>query len=375
MNEFDYKVKYWNPKGNYLAIESEIDLAVKEVLKSGEYILGPAVEEFEKSLASYVGTKYAVGVNSGTDALKIALRAAGIKEGDEVITVSHTFIATIEAIEDYCRAKAVLVDIDENWLMDVEDVKRKITPKTKAIIPVHLSGDVCNMTELQKIADEHNLIIIEDAAQGMGATWEGKRAGSFGTAGCFSFFPAKIFGSYGDAGAITTNDTNLYEKFKMLRNHYYIGKSLGIEQETVQYGINSRLNTICAAILNVKLKYIDKYLGHRKWAADLYTEGFKDLPIILPSQRQGRVWQDYIIRVPERRNELAKFLDDNGIKVRGHDLIPNHFYKGLGLSADLPKTEGYTFEFLRLPLSSEIEEWEIKEVISTIRKFYEKSSL
>lgn len=364
-NEFNYKVRYWNPSLGYQKIRYQILEAIDKVLSSGNLILGEEVEKFEKSLAEFIGTKYAVGLNSCTDALYLSLKVLGIGKGDEVITVSNTFIATISEIEKV-GATPVLVDIGEDYLMDWKKVKEAITERTKAIIPVHLSGDMVDMSEFPK-----DIPIIEDAAQAMGSERNGYKAGAFGKIGCFSFYPAKLFGAYGDAGALTTNDKELYDKIILLRDHNLIGKREG----ATEYGVNSRLDEIQAAILNIKFKYINDFLEKRLFFANKYNELLKEIKqVIIPIKRQGRVWQDYIIRV-ERRNELAEFLDNNGIKVRGHDLFLNHKYDLYDREFIFPVIEKYSKEFLRLPFSAEITEEEIIYVVSKIKEFYEKSSV
>jgi len=362
-NEFNYKVRYWNPTLNYEKIRFEILEAIDKVLHSGNYILGEEVERFEKTLAEFVGTKYAVGLNSCTDALYLSLKALGIGKGDEVITVSNTFVATISEIERV-GATPVLVDIGEDYLMNIDKVKEAITDKTKAIIPVHLSGDMVDMTGLLDLP--RNIPIIEDAAQALGAEMYDYKAGSVGETGCFSFYPAKIFGAYGDAGALTTDSKEIYEKVKLYRDHNLIGKKAG----ATDFGVNSRLDEIQAAILNVKFKYLKNYLLTREWAAKKYDEYLKGTKqIILPVKRSGRVWQDYIIRV-ENRDKLAEFLDNEGIKVRGHDLFLNHNYPLFDRTFDLPLTDKYNEEFLRLPFSADITEEEIEYVCNKIKEFY-----
>jgi len=361
-NELDYKVRYWNPILNYEKIRYEVLEAIDRVLSKGNYILGEEVDKFEKNLANFVGTTYAVGLNSCTDGLYLSLKALGIGPGDEVITVSNTFVASISEIAR-TGATPILVDIGDDYLMDIDKVRGAISFRTKAIIPVHLSGDMVNMLGIIK-----EFPIIEDAAQSLGANRNGLRAGSIGTTGCFSFYPAKIFGAYGDAGAITTNDEEIYKKILLYRDHNLIGKKDG----ATDFGINSRLDEVQAAILNVKFKYIDYYLNERERLAEKYRELLKDIEqVILPIERPGRVWQDYIIRAKDRDN-LAKFLDKEGIKVRGHDLFLNHKYKIFDREFDLPMTEKYSKEFLRLPFSAELTIEEIKYVASKIKEFYEK---
>lgn len=358
-----YPRLFENEKGEFL-------YEMQRVLDSGQFILGPEVEKFEKSLAEYIGTKYAVGVNSGTDALFLALKAAGIGPGDEVITVSHTFVATIQTIKQ-TGATPILVDIGDDGLMDMEQVEKAITDKTRAIVPVHLEGKVCDLKTLNDIADRNNLTIIEDACQAFGAKYGESKAGSFGLAGCFSFYPAKIMGVPGDAGAITTNDEDLYNELKLLRNHYGIGK--GVEGK-VKFGYNSRLDNLQAAFLNVKFKYRDEILNRRRDIAERYIsliiENFPGLKIA--HNQPGRVWQDYVIRCKdqEERDQLVQWLNNAGIGVLGHDLKPNHLYDGLDLNFDLPKTVEYINTQIRLPCNTIISDEEVDYIINTIKEFY-----
>src|SRR3989344_4486177 len=262
------KVPFVNYKLQYQNLKPEIDKTLQDVLERGDLILRSDVEEFEKSLADFLGVKYAVGVNSGTDALIFSLKAAGVKSGDEVITVSHTFFATIEAIV-HNGARPVLVEVLEDYLMDTDKIEAAITPKTKAILPVHLNGRVCDMEKIMIIAKKHNLAVIEDAAQALGAKFQGKMAGSFGKAGCFSFYPAKILGALGDAGAVTTNDEEVAKKIRLYRNHGQIKNQEG-EVEMTDYGWTSRLHNLQAAVLNVKFKYLPQWIERRKEIAKLY---------------------------------------------------------------------------------------------------------
>lgn len=353
-----------------------MDAEIQRILKNGDLVLRDDVEKFEHNLADFVGTKYAVGLNSCTDGLFLALKVAGIGPGDEVITVSHTFIATIEAIV-HCGARPVLVDVGYNGVMDMDEVAKAITPKTKAIIPVHLEGNVCDMAALLTLQGLWNnqFVIIEDAAQALGAEFTvydiRRKTGSIGLVGCFSFYPAKILGAYGDAGAIVTNDENIYIEIKKFRHHYYVGKNMGVENDFIKYGHNSRLDNLQAAVLNVRFKYLNDYLVRRKEIAAQYDV---QLPaqIIRPKAQFGRVYQDYVIRVQNgERDELAQFLKNAGVEVLGTDLIPNHTYKGLGLDFNLPVTEQIYDEQMRLPCNEVVSDAEIQYVIETIASFYE----
>ena len=335
----------------YKKIKPEIDASIERVLSEGRLILQSDGEEFEKTLAEYVGTKYAVALNSGTDALYLALRASGVQPGDEVITVGHTFVATAQVVAQW-GAKPVLVDIGEDALIDVSQIEAAITHKTTAIIPVHLTGDVCNMKKIQKIALDHNLILIEDAAQALGATYDGQKAGSFGI-GCFSFYPAKILGAYGDAGGLTTNSKEIYDKVVELRNHW--------KSDYSQWGVNSRLDNIQAAILNVKFRYLEEALQKRQIVAELYNKELERLPVGLPTNRRGRVWQDYILRTP-KRDELYEYLKRNGIET-----MKNEYHFPIPKP---PRSVKYEEETLRLPCNEHLTMEEVEYIILKIKEFY-----
>lgn len=341
------KVNFTNYPRQHEKYGKEIEEAILRIARSRARILQEEVGLFEQNLANYVGTRYAVGVASGTDALFLSLKLLGIGPGDEVITVGHTFHATVEAIY-WNGAKPVLVDVGEDGMMDGNAVIKAITSKTKAIIPVHLMGDMVNMDKLPS-----DIPIIEDACQALGSEFKGRKAGSFGFAGAFSFFPAKILGSYGDAGAITTNDEKLYKELKDIREHYKYNPG--------KYGFNSRLDELQAAILNVKIKYLPEMIKRRQEIADIYNAGLKG--VVLPIKREGRIYQDYIIRT-DRRDELADFLKENGIET-----LKNNYH----FPNDLPKPE-HTIKLesqtLRLPCNDVLENEEINYIIEKINKFY-----
>ncbi|MEM3401753.1 MAG: DegT/DnrJ/EryC1/StrS family aminotransferase, partial [Candidatus Hadarchaeales archaeon] len=249
----------------YRSIKGSIDSAIKEVLSSGSFILGKNVVTFEKNFAKYCGVKYGVGVASGTDALRLALAALGIKAGDEVITTANTFISTVDAISNN-QAKPIFVDVDETYTMDVEKLKEAITPRVKAIIPVHLYGHPAEMAQILEIAEKHGIAVVEDAAQAHGAEYKKRKVGSFGDCACFSFYPAKNLGAYGDGGIILTNDDEIHEKLYMLRNY---GQREKNRHEFI--GCNSRLDELQAAILNVKLKYLERWNSARRRVAKEYS--------------------------------------------------------------------------------------------------------
>jgi len=365
------KISFVNYKQQYRNLKKEIDESIQKTLKEGNLILREDVEEFENTLASFVGTKYAVGLNSGTDALILSLRAVGIGEEDEVITVSHTFIATIASIV-HVGAIPVLIEVGEDFTINAERIEEAITPRTKAIIPVHLNGRACNMDKIMEIAKRHNLIVIEDAAQALGAEFNGKKTGSFGLTGCFSFYPAKILGSYGDAGAITTNSEEVAEKIRLFRDHGQKTKT-----EIVCFGWTARLDNLQAAILNVKFKYLSNWIKRRREIANMYQEGLKDiLGVQLPFAPDSDslhfdVFQNYVLKA-ERRNELFEFLKEKGVETLIKDPVPNHKQKGVGLSEFLlPYTEKLAEQVISLPMYPELTNEEIGYVIDKVKAFYD----
>jgi len=367
-----YKVPFVNYPEHYRRMWNEVIGAISEALSKGDLLLRGQLKQFEADIASFVGAKYAVGLNSGTDAMLLSLKAAGVGAGDEVITVAHTFVATITCIVQ-CGATPILVDIKEDMNMDVEQVEQKISPKTKAIMPVHLNGRLCNMEKLMKIADEHNLIVIEDAAQALGGSFNGKKAGSFGLTGCFSLYPAKILGAAGDGGFLTTNSEEIDEKIRLLRDH-------GQERKTGKilfYGFNSRLDNIQAAILNVKTKYLSEWIEKRREIAKIYHEKLSDIAEVKlppPPTTSGPyydVYQNYVIRIKER-DELVEFLEKNGVETIVSWRIPNHLHPALNLNRfSLPMTEKLSNEVVSLPVFPELTDEQVQYVIEVIRDFYQ----
>jgi len=367
-----YKVPFVNYPEHYRRMWNEVIGAISEALSRGDLLLRGQLRQFEKDIASFIGAKYAVGLNSGTDAMFLSLKAAGIGPGDEVITVAHTFVATIATIV-HCGATPILVDVEEDMNMDVEQVKRKISPKTKAVMPIHLNGRLCNMEKLMAIADEYNLIVIEDAAQALGAGFNGKKAGSFGLTGCFSLYPAKMLGAAGDGGFATTSNEEIEEKMRLLRDH-------GQQRTTgkiLYYGFNSRLDNIQAAILNVKLKYLPKWIERRREIAKTYHEGLSDIAEVKlpqPPTTTGPyydVYQNYVIRIKDR-DELGKFLEKNGVEIMVSWRIPNHLQPSLNLKHfSLPKTEKLSNEVVSLPMYPELTDEQVHYVIEIVHDFYE----
>lgn len=364
------RVPFVNYPLQYKNLEKEIDSAIKDVLTRGDLILRSDVEDFEKNLASFLGVKYAVGVNSCTDAMILSLKAAGIGPGEEVITVSHTFFATIEAIH-HCGAKPILADVREDFLIDPEKIESSISEKTKAILPVHLNGRVCQMDEIMDMAQKHNLVVIEDAAQALGAKFDGKFAGSFGLAGCFSFYPAKLLGAAGDGGAVVTNDESLAEQIRLSRNHGQKSKT-----EIILYGETSRLHNLQAAILNAKFKYVPQWIGRRREIAKIYNKGLDEIKEIKlpPSPDAGAknfdVFQNYVIKA-QNRDALFEFLKEKEIETLIKDPIANHQHPKLGLSHfQLPESLKLAKEVISLPMYPELTDEQIGYVIKCIKDFY-----
>ncbi|MDD5679962.1 MAG: DegT/DnrJ/EryC1/StrS family aminotransferase [Candidatus Omnitrophica bacterium] len=366
-----YKVPFVNYPLQYHNLEAEINSAVRSVLRRGDLILRSDVEKLEKSLASFLNVKYAVGLNSGTDAIIFALKAAGIGPKDEVITVSHTFVASVASIV-HCGAKPVLVDVKEDdFTIDTDKIEEAITAKTKAIIPVHLNGRTSDMGKLMAIAKKHRLIVIEDAAQALGAKFNGRMAGSFGSASAFSFYPAKILGGYGDGGALATNSEEIYKHAVLLRDHGQRTKT-----EVVCYGFTSRLDNLHAAILNVKFRQLPKWIKRRREIAKIYHEGLKNvIGIKLPPPPEGStcyydVYQNYVIRAG-RRDKLAEYLRNSSIEILIKDPVALHRQKGLGLSGfDLPVSEKLAGQVISLPIYPELTNRQIEYTIDQVSKFY-----
>jgi len=366
-----YKVSFVDYPQQYRSIEKEIDAAIKQVLLNGNFILREQLRQFENNIASFLGVKYAIGLNSGTDALYLSLLAAGIGRDDEVITVAHTFLATVGAIVN-CGAKPVLVDVEQDSNMSVDDVEGAITPQTKAIIPVHLNGRLCDMENLMKIAAKYNLLVIEDAAQALGAMFDGRKAGSFGLTGCFSFYPAKVLGTAGDGGLVATNDGEIAAKIRALRDN---GRVMG-KDEVVGYGFNSRLDNLHAAILEVKFKYLPQWIRRRREIAGIYHQRLSDisqLQLPPPPQVEDRyfdVFQNYVIRT-RKRDELVNHLEENGIEILISWPIPMNHQKALRLSHfKLPETEAISREVLSLPMYPELSDEQVQYVIQAVRNFY-----
>lgn len=361
------KINMADLKKQHDGIREEIDSVIKEVIDSSAFILGPKVTEFERSFSDFSGAKHTVGMASGTCALHAALVAVGVGAGDEVITVPFTFAATVEMIL-LSGAKPVFVDIDEeSFTIDVSQIEGAVTENTKAIIPVHLYGQMADMDPVMNIAKKHNLRVIEDAAQAQEAKYNGIHAGTIGDIGTFSFFPGKNLGALGDAGACTTNDDELAENLRLIINH---GQSSKYEHLIVGY--NYRLDSIKAAVLNVKLKYLSNWNTKRKVIAELYTNKLRETGLKLPSVAPGRehVWHQYAIRTA-KRDQLSAALAKSDISTAMHYPVPLHLqpsFESLNYSeGDFPVSEACSKEVLSLPIYPELAlesvEWITEEVI------------
>lgn len=354
-------------KRQYATIQNEAEKEVLEVMRSGSYILGKHNKAFEQEMADFIGVNYSVALNSGTDALHLALRALDIGAGDEVITVAFTFVATTEAI-GIVGATPVFVDINpDTFNMDANLIEEKITPKTKAILPVHLYGQPCDMEKIMTIAKKHNLYVIEDCCQAIGAEFKGKKVGSFGDIGCYSFYPTKNLGTMGDGGLAVTNSEALKNRMVALRNH---GGAVRYYHDEI--GVNSRLDEIQAAILRVKLPYINNWNKARRAHAAFYNELFKDAENIeTPKEIDNvyAVYHQYTIKVPNR-DEVHKMLQEAGIGAMIYYPVPLHLQKvhsHLGLKEGLlPHTERDTKMVMSLPMFAEITEEEQRTVAKTV---------
>lgn len=353
-----------------MAYKKEIDVVIAEVLDSGHYILGEQVESFEKEFAKYIGVKFAIGVGSGTEALHVALKTRNIGEGDEVITVSHTAVATISAIE-LCGAKPVLVDIESKYFtIDYTKLKKAITKKTKAIIPVHIYGHSADMEPILDIAGRYGIKVIEDCSQAHGAVYKGRRVGNWGDLACFSFYPTKNLGAIGDGGIIVTDDPKLANNCRLLREYGWAQRGI-----SHMAGWNSRLDELQASILRVKLRYLEKDNRTRIKLASLYDKYLAETELILPKKREDstHVYHLYVVR-SNRRDKLKDFLTKNDIYALIHYPVPVHLqpaYKGrLKIVGELTKTERIAREVLSLPIYPELAESELRTVITAVRAFY-----
>jgi len=364
------KVPFVDLRKQYLNLREEIDKEISEVLDSGQFILGDKVENFERKFAEYCGAKYCLGVNSGTSALHLALLGCQI-ENDEVITQPNTFFATAEAIS-YTGSKPVFVDVNpKNHCIDENEIKKAITDKTKCIIPVHLYGNSADMDKILEIAKKNNLFIIEDACQGHGAEYKGRKLGSIGDVGCFSFYPAKVLGCFGEAGAVITNNEEIYERMKALRDHGQVGKN-----NHNFLGYNYRMSGIQGAVLGVKIKYLDDFVQKRRRAAKLYNDGLRNVVSVLSDDKlESSNFQYYVIEC-EKRDELKDYLVENGVSTLIHYPVLIHLQEVFNdyREGDFPVAERLNKKILTLPMYPEIEEDQINYIINLIKNFYARTN-
>jgi UDP-2-acetamido-2-deoxy-ribo-hexuluronate aminotransferase len=362
-------------KNQYLKIKNEVDAAVINVLNTTAFINGPEVQHFQKELEDYLNVKHVIPCANGTDALQIALMALGLQPGDEVITPSFTYVATCEVVA-LLQLNPVFVDVyPDTFNMDVEDLKKRITPKTKAIIPVHLYGQCANMEAILEVAAEHNIPIVEDTAQAIGAEYtfsNGKKAkaGTMGEIGCTSFFPSKNLGCYGDGGAIFTNDDELAQKLRMIANH---GQSKRYYHDVI--GVNSRLDSIQAAILRIKLRHLDSYNEARRKAAAFYAEKLNGEKITCPTTANNstHVFHQYTLKLNGvNRDALIDYLAEKGIPSNIYYPLPNHkqaAFSGINDGKDLPVTEYLGGVVLSLPIHTEFTQEQLDHITSCILAF------
>ncbi|MBF0383325.1 MAG: DegT/DnrJ/EryC1/StrS family aminotransferase [Magnetococcales bacterium] len=373
-SEKKIKVPYIDMPLAYQLQREAILARVDDILSGAKLILRQETQELEEKAAKFLGVKYAVGVGNGSDAIYFALKAAGINTGDEVITVAHTFVATLAAIKR-CGAKPVLVDIGPDFNMDPALIEKSITSKTRGIMPVHLNGRCCDMTAIDKIAKKHDLVIVEDAAQAFGASLNGVYAGGFGAAGAFSFHPMKVLACSGDGGLVTTDDEDIAQQIKLLRNH-----GQDNNKNLIQYGYNSRLDNLQAAILLERLQHLDKALLRRREVASMYDEGFSGVTAINSPPPPGSgpyhdIFSSYVI-CHDNRDELAAHLTKNDIMTFSHWSPPVHKQEGLKVEpVELPVTEDLSNRVLSLPIYPEISNQQVEYVIAKVTEFCESSKV
>ena len=357
-----------NPKFQFLTYKNKIKNKINSVLDSGKYILGNELNLLEREFAEYIGTKYAIGVANGTDAIEISLRSLDIGYGDEVITVSHTAVATVAAIE--CTgAKAVLIDVEKEFFtLDFALLKKALTNKTKAIIPVHLYGHPANMDEIKKFSKLHNLYIIEDVSQAHGASFKNKKLGSIGDIGCFSCYPTKNLGALGDAGLVTTNNYKLYNKIKLLREYGW-----KIRNKSILPGRNSRLDEIQAAILRIKLRNLDRDNQKRIFISSLYSKALSK-KFTIPKERDysKSVFHLYVIRVKNRK-KIIRFLNSKNIFPGIHYPVPIHmqpaYKKKVRVIGNMTVTKLLSKDILSLPIYPELSTKSVKKIISLLLQY------
>ena len=365
------KINLVDVKAQNLSIKKELDAAISDVIESTAFVYGPFVEAFEKELAKYHESRFCAAVNSGTAALHVALWALGIKAGDEVIVPGNTFIATAEAVS-LAGATPVFVDCETEYFnLDPSKIETAITAKTKAVMAVHLYGQPAQLDRIKEITDRHGLFLVEDCAQAQLAKYSGRYVGTCGICGCFSFYPGKNLGAFGEGGAVITNDESLYNKVQVLKDH-------GSREKYIHEfpGHNYRMDGLQGAVLNVKLKYLPKWTEMRRQNAALYKKYLIDIPQLrLPEEHPDvyHVWHLFVVRV-ERRDELFLYLKENQIFSGIHYPVPCHLqkaYKFLGYhKGQLPVTESYAAEILSLPFYPELEGAQIIYIVNKIRNFF-----
>lgn len=357
----------------YTVLHKEIDASLGRVLLSGDFILGHEVALFEEAFASYCATRYAVGVASGTDALFLTLKALGIGPGDEVIVPAFTFISTVLAIV-YTGAKPVLVDVDpRTYTIDVSHIQTHITSRTKAILPVHLYGLPADMDSVVALAKNHDLLVVEDACQAHGARYKGEPVGGLGDAGCFSFYPSKNLGAYGDGGAVTTNSKRLSGRIRQLRN---IGQKVKNRHQVVGY--NSRLDSLQAAVLRVKLPYLNGWVQKRREIAKAYDTLLRPAPAIIPREPSGRMssYHLYVVRVSDR-DALGRYLRQHGVETGIHYPVPVHLQSAIRLlgykKGDFPMSELCARQVLSLPMFPELTKGDVERIARAVVRYTQSS--
>lgn len=364
-----YRVRFVNPQAHYQRLKHEIDAALLDTIAKGDFIQRQQLRDFEARFAEFVGVKYAVGLNSGYHALHFALLAAGVGPGDEVITAGHTFVATVSAIV-HTGATPVLADVGDDYNLDLDDVERKISARTKVLLPVHLNGRVCEMGRLMSLAARHQLQVVEDAAQALGATFAGTMGGAFGLAGCFSFYPFKSLGALGDGGALTTNDPDVAQMAKRLRYN-------GEDRETGEYhhhGYTALLDNIYAPVLDIKLRHLPSWVEHRRRLAERYRSGLDGVgDLRLPHFADDRFadsFQNYVIRTG-RRDELRAFFREERIETLVHWAKPMWRHAALEIpDPQLPHTEAICREVISLPMNAEVTLEDVDVVVDVVRRFF-----
>jgi dTDP-4-amino-4,6-dideoxygalactose transaminase len=372
-----YTVKYVHPTRQYEKLKEELDSVYYEIMNRGDFIDRIHLRRFEEKLASFVGTKYAVGLNSGYDALHISLRAAHIGPGDEVIVPAHTFVASASAIVNV-GAKPILVDVFEDFNINTEKIEEAISKRTKAIMPVHLNGYICDMERISAIANYYGLIVVEDACQSLGASMldekekRRKKAGAWGLTGCWSFYPFKILGAYGDGGAITTNNPDVAQYALRMRYN-------GEDRKTGEYhghGFTCLLDNIQAAFLCIKIKYLPQWIARRREIAEMYRSGLADInELMLPhynDKRRDHVYQNYVVR-SKQGNKFSIYLKNRGVEVLTQFRKPYYKHRALNLEdRGFPETEAISREVCSLPMNPELTDEEVDYVIKVVRSFYGK---